>query len=43
MTVRSGSQKTQKRQIKGLTRMHNTKNKANETWTEMGGAERRQN
>ena len=43
MTVRFGSQKTQKGQIKDLTRMRNTKNKANKTWTEMGGAERRQN
>jgi hypothetical protein len=41
MAVRSGSQRTQKRQIKDLPRMLNTKNNSNKTLTEMGRVERR--
>jgi hypothetical protein len=31
MAVRAGSQRTQNRQINDLTKMHKTKNEANET------------
>jgi len=43
MAVTARSQRTQKGQVKDLTRMQNTKIKANKTWREMGGAERRLN